>query len=245
MDSKTIDQTTIYPLPNESDTSEKNKQNIKLKIADTIALKNEAYHLIYSKYREKGYIKKNINKSWQTQYDKLKETTTFVAMDKDEVVGAVTIIFDSELNLPGDKLYREEISKLRINNSLAEISALGVKKDTRYSLTICVRLLNQAFLYAKGIKQTSHFIVTVNPRHTSFYLKAFLFYKLGEIKEYDKVGGAPAELLVLDLNHIEKILIERPPFHDKTMLKHCKSIKECKSKKEFKSSESQRWLRKN
>lgn len=217
--------------------------NIKIRIADTPKLKKEAYHLIYDKYLEKGYAKESTQKMWFSKYDLLEETTTFVAMDNDEVVGAVTLIFDSKLGLPAENLYKKEIAKMKRNNNLAETTSLGVKKGTRYSLIICVKLLNQIFLYAKGIKNISHFIVTINPRHTRFYLKKFLFDKLGEVKYYDKVGGAPAELLILDLEMTEKRLVERLPVHNKTLLVYCKSIKECHSEEEFRSSQSGRWIR--
>lgn len=205
-----------------------NQPEIEVKIAQVQALKEEAYRLIYETYLEKGYTKENATEMWYSTYDLLDESTIIVALDNNKVVGALTLIFDNDYGLPASELYKDEIANIRSNKTLTEITSLGIKKDARFSTDVLVKLFNQAYLYSKGIKNSSHFVITVNPRHSMFYTKKLLFDKIGPVKYYKKVSGAPAELLMLDLNLIEEAIIEKSATKTNSFLKQFKSVKEFK-----------------
>ncbi|PCJ51672.1 MAG: hypothetical protein COA79_25655 [Planctomycetota bacterium] len=166
---------------------------------------------------------------WYSAYDLLEESTVIVAIDNNRVVGTLTLIFDDEFGLPASELYESELSTIRANNTLTEITSLAIQKDARFSTTILVKLFNQAYLYSKGSKNSTHFIITVNPRHVMFYQKKLLFEKIGSVKYYDKVGGAPAELLILDLELVEKTILDRNNSKSKMLYKQFISMKEFKS----------------
>lgn len=202
---------------------------IEIKIARSPALKEEAYRLIYQTYLEKGYTEKNATEMWYSTYDLLEDSTIIVAIDDHKIVGALTLIFDNEYGLPASELYENEIDQIRTNKALAEITSLGIKKDARFSSTILVKLFNQAYLYSKGIKNSSHFVITVNPRHAMFYTKKLLFDKIGSVKYYKKVGGAPAELLTLDLDLVEKTILDKNVSKSRTLYKQFMSVENFKS----------------
>ncbi|PCJ51666.1 MAG: hypothetical protein COA79_25625 [Planctomycetota bacterium] len=216
-------------FPRSNNVRATNHQDIEIKIAKDQNLKEEAYRLIYQTYLEKGFTEKNASEMWYSVYDLLDESIVVVAMDNNIVVGALTLILDSEFGLPANELYEKELSRIRANNTLTEITSLGILKSARFSTTILVKLFNQAYLYSKGSKNSTHFIITVNPRHVMFYQKKLLFEKIGSVKYYDKVGGAPAELLILDLDLVEKTILDRNISKSKTLYKQFISVKEFKS----------------
>jgi hypothetical protein len=52
-------------------------------------------------------------------------------------------------------------------------------------------------------------VITVNPRHVRFYRNVMLFELLGEEKSCEKVNGAPAVLLRMDLTTMPEKYAER------------------------------------
>jgi hypothetical protein len=62
-----------------------------------------------------------------------------------------------------------------------------------------MRLVRMVVLYAAETAQLDELCIAVNPRHADFYCKAFYFRRFGDLKEYQKVNGAPAVALRLDL----------------------------------------------
>jgi hypothetical protein len=128
-------------------------------------------------------------------------------------VGALTVVFDSPMGLPADELYRPELDVLRVSGRrLAEIVSLGVAEEAGAGPQILVKLFNFVYLLSKKVRGATDFMITVNPRHVRFYEKTLLFSAAGPEREYDKVGGAPALLLRLDLDvPEERVRLEHGP----------------------------------
>jgi hypothetical protein len=104
------------------------------------------------------------------------------------------------MGLPADELYRPELGALRAQGRrLSEIVSLGVAEEAGAGSQILVKLFNFVYLLSKKVRGATDFVITVNPRHVHFYEKTLLFEAAGPEREYDKVGGAPALLLRLDL----------------------------------------------
>ena len=173
----------------------------RIKIANDFATRRSAYELIYRLYREKGYANPNDSRMWLSLYNLLPDTTTLVVLQEDEVVGTLTVVFDGSLGLPGDKLYKEEIDVLRkTGRKPAEIISLGVAdKGRRASRDILVKLFNYVYLVSRHLKDATDFVITVNPHHAAYYHKTLLFEEWGPEYTYEKLGGAPAVLLRLNL----------------------------------------------
>ncbi len=181
----------------------------RIKIANDFATRHSAYELIYRLYREKGYANPNDSRMWLSLYNLLPDTTTLVVLQEDEVVGTLTVVFDGSLGLPGDKLYKEEIDVLRkTGRKPAEIISLGVAdKGRRASRDILVKLFNYVYLVSRHLKNATDFVITVNPHHAAYYHKTMLFEEWGPEHTYEKLGGAPAVLLRLNLEIIDKLRI--------------------------------------
>jgi hypothetical protein len=115
-------------------------------------------------------------------------------------VGALTVVFDSPMGLPADKLYRPELDALRAQGrKLSEIISLSVAEEAGAGAQILVQLFDFVYLLSRKVRGATDFMITVNPRHVRFYEKTLLFAAAGPERNYDKVGGAPALLLRLDL----------------------------------------------
>jgi N-acyl amino acid synthase FeeM len=185
----------------------------RLRAASDLATRRAAYRLIYRLYLEKEYAAPHPSRMWLSLFDALPETTTLVVEHGEEVIGALTVVFDSPLGLPADKLYKPELDAMRrAGRKPAEIVSLGVAPGAEQGTEILVQLFNAVYLLARKLRGTTDFINTVNPRHSGFYRRTMLFKKAGPARDYDKVGGAPAVLLRLDLDvPEEQIRLEHGP----------------------------------
>lgn len=178
---------------------------IKISIANNVTDRVEAYKLLYSVYVEKKFATPNKSKMWYSLFDAQPETVTFIAKENNKVVGAITVVFNSTMGLPANDLYADEINEfIADGHKVAEIISLGIQKKARYAQKILIKLFNFAYLAARGLHSVTDLIITVNPKHVPFYSRKLLFDRLGGNKCYEKVGGAEAVLLKLDLKNIEK-----------------------------------------
>ncbi|PCJ56240.1 MAG: hypothetical protein COA79_19505 [Planctomycetota bacterium] len=194
-------------------------RDITVSVANKLTDRIQAYNLLYSVYVEKEFVSPNKSKMWYSLFDAHPDTVTFIAKDNNKVVGAITVVFDSEMGLPAESVYSKEIDQLRkINRKPTEIISLGISKDARGAQNILIKLFNLAYLTAKEIHLASDFIITINPKHAPFYIKKMFFKIIGENKSYDKVGGAPATLLILNFKKVEKVInaIRLKTYNNKT-----------------------------
>src|SRR5688572_9313910 len=74
----------------------------------------QAARLVYNKYMNLGYIQPSQTEIRMTIFQALPTTKTFVAVTAaGNVIATLTIIQDSALGLPMDKLYPEQLEGLR------------------------------------------------------------------------------------------------------------------------------------
>lgn len=176
-------------------------------IANSKNTRQMAYQLAYEVYLAKGYIPKNSCKMLISNSDFIADTCTININDGTEIVASVTLNFQGKTNLPCQELYSEEIAPLINQNAkLVEITRLVIKEDHRHSNYLLAQLFQATFIYAYQIKNVSELVIEVNPRHVAFYQRLLGFSVLGGEKECERVNNAPAFLLHLDLNDVNKTL---------------------------------------
>lgn len=161
-----------------------------------------AFRLVHDRYVERGYMRPDPSGLRLSLHHGLPSTKVFVATDGGRVAGTVSLIEDSRIGVPMDGLYGEELGVLRRQRRrLSEVSALAI--DDRYNtagVTILKRLILLLIVYAIEIRKQDDICIAVNPRHVRFYQRLFpRAAQFGHLKSYDKVNGAPAVLLRLDL----------------------------------------------
>ena len=136
----------------------------------------------------------------------------FVARTGNHVVATISLLADSELQLPCDELYPAEMRALRSAGlRVAEVSALAVTEAHRGVALDAVRALVRVVgVYGRDLAGVDHLCIAVNPRHTSFYESRLRFRRFGDLKAYAAVNGAPAMGLLLDLRQMDRPLGEDP-----------------------------------
>ncbi len=171
----------------------------------------KAFSLVYKEYASRGYIPKHYKSNLRISlYNAVPSTITFVAVEGKKVVATVTLIPDSPLGIPMDKIYKDEVDGLRKRGfKVAEVSQLSIDSKLfpkswfsmfNFGKLIFVFKLFKAVLdYALYVAKLDELCIAVNPAHQ--YLYKFLFFEdLGKLKYYGSVNKAPAIAKHLNIN---------------------------------------------
>ncbi len=176
-------------------------------IATSLGLREKAFRLAYDTYEAKGFLSSaRQDRMLVSENDLLPDTTVFVITEKlsNEVIATLTLNFQAHAELPSYELFPDEISTLqKQKKTMGEITRLAIKEGHRYSNLLLARLFNAAHLYTLKVKKVENILISVNPTHVGFYQKLLGFEMLGDEKPCGRVNGAPARLLLLDLNTTE------------------------------------------
>ncbi len=161
---------------------------------------HSSMRLVHDAYVRLGLIRPNQFGLHVIPYHLLQTTEVLIAARAQDVLATMTIVGDSEYGLPLESLYQEEVATFRRQGlSVAEVSCLADKRErddqTASSLFRLMALTAQRSRYA-GIDLL---LAVVHPRHAKFYERFLGFELFGAEKPYEKVCGAPAVGLVLDL----------------------------------------------
>jgi len=177
-----------------------------VRVANSPTLRKYAYEFIYKAYSKMGYTPNIKGEIWFSIHDAIPEATTLIAEnDHGDIAGALTIVFDSPIGLPADELYGEEVGNLRKRRAkICEIVSFATNEEVRGSVRFVAGLFYSVYLLARKDQGASDLIITVNNRQENFYCRNLMFDKIGSLKTYDKVNGAPAVLLRLDWELIDR-----------------------------------------
>jgi tetratricopeptide (TPR) repeat protein len=136
-------------------------------------------------------------------FDSLLTTRTFIAKEGEEVIATTTLVFDSEVGLPSDGIYKDRLDKLRSSDkSICEISKLSTRRDLgAKALRILPYLFRSCWLYAKNINPHNYFCIMVEPQNEGFYQKSYFFENNSEIRLDHKAGEAQSILLEMPINY--------------------------------------------
>lgn len=180
---------------------------LSLKVAETREELEACFKLLHDAYVRAGFMKPDPSGMRATLYHALPTTTTLLAKYDGRVVGTVSLIRDSALGFPMQKIFN--IKKIRsAGGNIAEVSALAVHR--RFQATggmILFPMIKFLYEYSTRFFDTSHLVIAVNPRHIAFY-ESILFYrrlKQNPVEHYDFVNGAPAVGAHLDLRKAPEI----------------------------------------
>ena len=204
-----LDETSVTPLEKESLKSADLEKGINffrggcvVRAANRLELRQKAYEYVHKIYNHKGYTKNESSNLWLSIYDALPDTTTLLAEDENgNIGGALTIVSDSPIGLPSDELYKSEIDRLRSKGrKISEIISFGTNTPKRDSVKILAGLFYCAYLLSWRAQKQNDFVIAVNPRHEKLYCGKLLFTRIGPLKKYARVNGAPAVLLNLPLS---------------------------------------------
>jgi hypothetical protein len=157
----------------------------KIRVAKQPGGRRHAGSLVEKRYSGRGYT---------TSQSEDPNLSTFIAYDEGMLVGTVSVRLDSDKGLSADDLYHAELDAQRERGyRLCEFTRLAVDK-TVASKPVLAGLFHTAYLYAAVIRDYTHAVIEVNPRHVTFYRRALGFEPIGPKRTNLRVN-APAVLL--------------------------------------------------
>lgn len=181
---------------------EPNKRLV-LKIAETKEELEACFKLLHDAYVSSGFMTPDPSGMRVTVYHALPTTTTLCAKFDDQVVGTLSLIRESAIGFPLQRIF--DLTGVREKEgNIAEVSALAVHpRFRRTGGTILFPLMKFMYEYCTTFFDTRHLVIAVNPRHIEMYESLLFFKRLtaNVVENYDFVNGAPAVGASLDLKH--------------------------------------------
>ncbi|PKO43813.1 MAG: hypothetical protein CVU31_12985 [Betaproteobacteria bacterium HGW-Betaproteobacteria-4] len=181
---------------------EPNKRLV-LKIAETKEELEACFKLLHDAYVSSGFMTPDPSGMRVTIYHALPTTTTLCAKFDDQVVGTLSLIRESAIGFPLQRIF--DLTGVREKEgNIAEVSALAVHpRFRRTGGTILFPLMKFMYEYCTTFFDTRHLVIAVNPRHIEMYESLLFFKRLtaNVVENYDFVNGAPAVGASLDLKH--------------------------------------------
>lgn len=198
------------------DCREPNKRLV-LKIAETQEELEACFKLLHDAYVSSGFMTPDPSGMRVTIYHALPTTTTLCAKFDDQVVGTLSLIRESAIGFPLQRIF--DLTDVREKEGqIAEVSALAVHpRFRRTGGTILFPLMKFMYEYCTTFFDTRHLVIAVNPRHIEMYESLLFFKRLtaNMVENYDFVNGAPAVGATLDLKHaleiMRKAYASKPP----------------------------------
>ena len=192
-------------------------QRLVLKIAETQEELEACFTLLHDAYVSSGFMTPDPSGMRVTIYHALPTTTTLCAKIGDQVVGTLSLIRESAIGFPLQRIF--DLTDVREKEGqIAEVSALAVHpRYRRTGGTILFPLMKFMYEYCTTFFDTRHLVIAVNPRHIEMYESLLFFKRLtaNVVENYDFVNGAPAVGATLDLKHAPEIMrkayAKKPP----------------------------------
>jgi hypothetical protein len=173
----------------------------KIRLAHDEERARDARFLVEKRYGEKGYATAGTN-----GHPASPERITLATYKDEEVVGTLSVGFDTGSGLFADELYKAEVDAYRDRpgSLVCEFTKLAID-SRRASKRMMAGLFHIAYLYAHRIWGYTDILIEVNPSHVSFYENMLGFEVCGPERMCTRVG-APAVLLRLDAFHAERMI---------------------------------------
>jgi hypothetical protein len=176
---------------------------IKLSIARSKTELEEAFSLVYASYVRAGLQQPNDIGLRLVRYHLLTSTEVMVARLHGTTISTASLIVDSELGLPAESMYREEIDAVRRRGlKLAEVGCLADRRESPARFIQMFRQLATLIAQAAKARGCDGLIAATHPRHARFYIRQLGFKRIGDIRDCPYVQGNPAVPLLLDFDAI-------------------------------------------
>ncbi|WP_280156259.1 hypothetical protein [Piscinibacter sp. XHJ-5] len=164
-----------------------------IRAADSFGYRSSASILIDRMYATRGYRTNGLPQPAPNRI-------TLTACEHDEVMGTITVGFDSPTGLNVDELFHEEVETLRRSDrQVCEFTKLAMDTLVR-SKRVLASLFHVAYIYAHRVNRYQDLLIEVNPRHVRYYERMLGFVVRGPERMNPRVD-APAVLMSLDFAH--------------------------------------------
>jgi len=182
-------------------------ERLVLKIAESREELEACFKLLHDAYVSSGFMTPDPSGMRVTIYHALPTTTTLCAKYDGQVVGTLSLIRESVLGFPLQRIF--DLTAIREKKgNVAEVSALAVhKRFRRTGGSILFPLMKFMREYCTSFFDVRHLVIAVNPSHIQMYESLLFFQRLTQnvVENYDFVNGAPAVGATLDLRAAPEI----------------------------------------
>lgn len=166
----------------------------KIRAADSGGHRSSANILINRMYASRGYSSTGLPA--QASAHRL----TLTACEHDDVMGTITVGFDSPAGLNVDGLFRQEVDALRDEGRrVCEFTKLAVDTGVK-SKRVLASLFHVAYMHAHRVERCQDLLIEVNPRHVRYY-ERMLGFVVKSAPRLNRTVNAPAVLMALDFAH--------------------------------------------
>jgi len=165
--------------------------DLHIKIAQSEEDIQNAYNMVYTAYKKKGYIKCSLQEFIKMKFRGYDSTTIFMGFKDDKLLMTVSSYADGEPGLPADELFHGEIQSLR--NRGRRLVEVGALTSIGYDKRTCAQFNMDIVKYLKKIG-FDDIISLIHPKHVKIYGLLLNLHALSETKPYNAVNGSPAVL---------------------------------------------------
>lgn len=161
-------------------------------VANTRELREKAFRLVYDVYIREGYELRFGRESglWCTIHHLHPGTMIFLAEKEGRLAGSVTVMPDSRLELPTDRIFPEPLADLRkAGRRLSEISSLVVTEEPGgIPPELAMHLYRLAHLASLHLLKSTDIVASVMAHHSDFYSRFLLFDEVSSPRLSPKTG---------------------------------------------------------
>jgi len=176
--------------------------------ANTRELREKAFRLVYDVCIREGYDLRYGRESglWCTIHHLLPDTTIFLAEQEGRLTGSVTVMPDSRLGLPTDRIFPEPLADLRkAGRRLSEISSLVVTEEPGgIPPELAMHLYRLAHLASLHLLKSTDIVASVMDRHRDFYSRFLLFDEVSEAPRLSPKTGQQVAYARLNLETMKE-----------------------------------------
>ena len=182
-------------------------------VANTRELREKAFRLVYDVYIREGYELRYRRESglWCTIHHLHPGAMVFLAEKEGRLAGSVTVMPDSRLGLPTDRIFPEPLADLRkAGRHLSEISSLVVTEEPGgIPPELAMHLYRLAHLASLHLLKSTDIVASVMAHHRDFSSRFLLFDEVSEAPRLSPKTGQQVSYARLNLETMRERYRER------------------------------------
>lgn len=181
-----------------------------IKRATSVDELERVFALVHDIYVRQGFIPPSSSRLRMRPYDTTCDTTYFIAVYKDDVVGSSGIVIDSDdLGVPSDNLYGDVLDGLREKESTTIFEATSQALEPAFRNTGVLFEL-QRCLFIQSIDMGCTDLVATCSLSQKSYYELIGFEQIGPVRNY-RVGTKDSVVLMrLRTQEMHEVLFSRP-----------------------------------
>ncbi len=170
-------------------------RRFKIKAAESGERRGLVNNLIKNRYGWRGYTEVTL------PTDQSVNKFTLSAVERDAIIGTITVSFDGPKRLSADDAFPAEVEAFRSQGRrLCEFTKLAVD-PTVGTKRVLAALFHVAYVVAHRIRGYDMLLIEVNPRHVRYYERMLCFSIKSEERMNHSVN-APAVLLSIEFSKV-------------------------------------------